>query len=161
MLLPRARLWSSSRLHVPLFGREIANKSTSRDTKCKQPCFLLAGALGLPKEFTQALFAEGCWHKVLSGIGRKRKKKTKQNPLMFRAVCVLEAQWWLFFQIVKVWNEGGCSCLIGFFFCILYGKPVYLPHNHFYTLDSTSPSKWAGKRLTGSLFSRKYSYHLF
>lgn len=92
---------------------------------------------------------------------KEKEKKTKQNPLMFRAVCVLEEQWWLFFQIVKVWNEGGCSCLIGFFFCILYGKPVYLPHNHFYTLDSTSPSKWAGKRLTGSLFSRKYSYHLF
>lgn len=27
-------------------------------------------------------------------------------------------------------------------------------------LDSTYPSKWAGKRLTGSFFSREYSYHL-
>lgn len=34
--------------------------------------------------------------------------------------------------------------------------------NYFYTLvlDSTCPSKWAGKRLTGSFFSREYSYHL-
>lgn len=94
-------------------------------------------------------------------IERKRKKTPKKPTDVSCCVCVLEAQWWLFFQIVKVRNEGGCSCLIGFFFCILYGKPVYLPHNHFYTLDSTSPSKWAGKRLTGSLFSRKYSYHLF
>lgn len=94
-------------------------------------------------------------------IERKRKKPPPKPTDVSCCVCVLEAQWWLFFQIVKVRNEGGCSCLIGFFFCILYGKPVYLPHNHFYTLDSTSPSKWAGKRLTGSLFSRKYSYHLF